>query len=108
MAIPLPAAQTADSHTPRSHFPFSESTEELPVLLRGAGHDRGRASVKGPPKERCPGYALPHTNPTPVGPLSPAPVLALRPQPGPLICLPIILDPLAFSTSAGLGACLMR
>lgn len=63
MAIPLPAAQTADSHTPRSHFPFSESTEELPVLLRGAGHDGGRASVKGPPKERCPGYALPHTHP---------------------------------------------
>lgn len=51
---------------------------------------------------------MPHTDPTPVGPLSPAPVLALRPQPGPLICLPIILDPLAFSTSAGLGACLMR
>lgn len=81
------------SHTPQSHFPFSESTEELPVLLWEARPEGGHASVKGPiqgevPRLRLapPTSAMSHTNPTPVGPLSPAPVLALRPQPRLLIC----------------------
>lgn len=86
-------SRSPHSHTLLSHFPFSESTEELPGLLWEARPEEGVHICKrahpwrGAQDTPCPTHVrhVPHESHA-GGTLSPAPVLALRPQPGPLIC----------------------